>query len=814
MKPSMATAPPCDTATLSHTYNQFAAMYSQWNDCEKTLVINTVFKLLPFANIKLLSNSIDHHLENHFNKPHRVSHLEDAANATTFLNKLFQKYKTLTVTETSDKNDKNCEKEDKTKEEKNLEDNLVAKYSNKEEIASDLLMYLPLLRSNNDECKKAYMQFVPLILEDTTKSVLPAILIQQYLTYLMIHPMIKNDDQLLLKQWQRKLEEYFATAYIENFTNSSFNFTIDSNSSLAPSSCSSLLTSSSTSSSWLPLTPDSDWHLSKTQDLWDSRVFTLPNSFDTDKTQSGYPTPIGNKNPLQTNFNSIGKPFSSTSNSEHNASFSQNGKEVTDEIVIEGLSNQEEKKERTTSRFDKIFKLEEKKDDKPAHFSDHVINLYGSYGDENVNNLTKSTNSLTTSISGDSGISMLSDNAPEFTKIKKVSDTTRSSESSTSSRIDELNKMSNLQYASPSNHIGMGHICVWLKSLRLHKYFWLFNDMTYEQMMEITEEFLEGLGVTKGARHKLFLCIQKLADRVPVLKQLVQDLIDDGKPLKTVLDELTNIILTPMKPINTVPYDEDVASHVMRLLDCAFQLLMNVKFIQNCDEECFSAFNWLVDKALYHDSFAQQITRLKEFKYKIQRLKIQYGHNKFNFSSGSKGNKLKWNTSKQLKTSAQSSESQVKYCRKNMMQYYGFPSLNQSNKSYGNNLSVNLSNFQKSASREKLNQFSLIQQQHHLQFNNQQTFSQITQLNPQYYRHSMNNPMGFNINQQQVRNSSCSDQQNLLSTTFISSSDLSSHEKTQDSGLSMSFNSTAASVNDVNNRLESLCLQMADQAIE
>jgi len=113
----------------------------------------------------------------------------------------------------------------------------------------------------------------------------------------------------------------------------------------------------------------------------------------------------------------------------------------------------------------------------------------------------------------------------------------------------------------------MSHIGVWLKSLRLHKYFWLFSNMSYEQMMDMTEEYLENLGVTKGARHKLVLCIQKLAERVPLLKQIEKELIDGSRPLKSGLDELANIVLTPMKPINSVPNDEDTATHVMRVLD-------------------------------------------------------------------------------------------------------------------------------------------------------------------------------------------------------------------------------------------------------
>ena len=61
---------------------------------------------------------------------------------------------------------------------------------------------------------------------------------------------------------------------------------------------------------------------------------------------------------------------------------------------------------------------------------------------------------------------------------------------------------------------------VWLKSLRLHKYAYLFQQMTYEEMINLTEDWLESQGVTKGARHKIILSIVKLRERQNVLRQM------------------------------------------------------------------------------------------------------------------------------------------------------------------------------------------------------------------------------------------------------------------------------------------------------
>ena len=61
---------------------------------------------------------------------------------------------------------------------------------------------------------------------------------------------------------------------------------------------------------------------------------------------------------------------------------------------------------------------------------------------------------------------------------------------------------------------------MWLKSLRLHKYAHIFHDLTYERMLALNDEYLETKGVTKGARNKIVLCIQKVKERKSTLTQL------------------------------------------------------------------------------------------------------------------------------------------------------------------------------------------------------------------------------------------------------------------------------------------------------
>uniref|UniRef100_A0A4W4DPX8 SAM domain-containing protein n=1 Tax=Electrophorus electricus TaxID=8005 RepID=A0A4W4DPX8_ELEEL len=99
---------------------------------------------------------------------------------------------------------------------------------------------------------------------------------------------------------------------------------------------------------------------------------------------------------------------------------------------------------------------------------------------------------------------------------------------------------------SPLSISNSTDVPTWLKSLRLHKYASLFSQMSYEEMMVLTEQHLESQNVTKGARHKIALSIQKLRERQSVLKSLEKDILEGGN-VRNALQELQQIIITPIK---------------------------------------------------------------------------------------------------------------------------------------------------------------------------------------------------------------------------------------------------------------------------
>lgn len=326
-----------------------------------------------------------------------------------------------------------------------------------------------------------------------------------------------------------------------------------------------------------PKTMASMFKNKRDQELWDMRNFAqLPDFEELPK----YPTPIGNnksQNTSQSLSSTKGSSVNATqssifeTNDEHHISFSKNGKEILD--FSSDMSEVTPKSSNTpiiTAPTDYLTV--------PSLYNDNIFDAYGfgndGFSDDGNAVKTRRSNSLTTPTA--TGNFVTSSSAENLANLQKPRSFSLSMESSRNALVssgsetclDDYSKMNHMRFGGANQHIGMGHIGVWLKSLRLHKYFWLFSNMSYEQMMDMTEEYLENLGVTKGARHKLVLCIQKLSERVMLLKQIEKEILDGSRPVKTALEELTNIVLTPMKPINSVPNDDDVATHVMKVLDC------------------------------------------------------------------------------------------------------------------------------------------------------------------------------------------------------------------------------------------------------
>ncbi|XP_075955986.1 protein Smaug homolog 2 isoform X1 [Anarhichas minor] len=216
---------------------------------------------------------------------------------------------------------------------------------------------------------------------------------------------------------------------------------------------------------------------------------------------------------------------------------------------------------------------------------------------------------------------------------------------------------------------GMKDVPAWLKSLRLHKYASLFSQMTYEEMMILTEHHLESQvlktpynNVTKGARHKIALSIQKLRERQSVLKSLEKDILEGGN-LRNALQELQQIIITPIKTAslpsaaqialdaatspsdatktgadkepasegfqshNPPPCDGDSSATPISDGDIAGQFtrvmgkVCTQLLVSRPDEENISCYLQLIEKCLTHEAFTEtQKKRLVSWKQQVLKL--------------------------------------------------------------------------------------------------------------------------------------------------------------------------------------------------
>ncbi|XP_033240801.1 protein Smaug [Drosophila pseudoobscura] len=251
---------------------------------------------------------------------------------------------------------------------------------------------------------------------------------------------------------------------------------------------------------------------------------------------------------------------------------------------------------------------------------------------------TRRSNSLTTqtisscSSSSNSSVITVNDNCSNSTEnLAQFANKPRSfslsiehqrgalANSGSDTRLDEF-KPGYIKFQT--RNVGMSGIGLWLKSLRLHKYIELFKNMTYEEMLMITEEFLQSVGVTKGASHKLALCIDKLKERAHILSRVEQDLHAGQIKLSTAVEELTHIVLTPMKPVESMgPLEENIGHRFLKVIDLVSNALQADPYCVQ-DDETMGVFMWILDRSIHNEAFMNHANQLKELKFKLSKLKI------------------------------------------------------------------------------------------------------------------------------------------------------------------------------------------------
>lgn len=292
-------------------------------------------------------------------------------------------------------------------------------------------------------------------------------------------------------------------------------------------------------------------HFKSNENLWDTQSVRVSQDFaDTDNGQS-IDLSSTKSNSTSGSSTKAGTNLFETGTDDHHVSFSKNGTEILDFDPDMERSNTQIAFSTMTALNDFLtvpmmdpVTLKTRRSNSLTTGTKHHEQLTAT--------MTSSTENLSSAMHKPRSFS-LSIESPRSSVTSSGSET----------RLDDFKPPFQ---AFQTHHIGMSNIAAWLKSLRLHKYVWIFASFTYEQMMEITEEYLSKLDVTKGARHKLVICIQKLKERYSSLEQIEQNLISGSITTVAALEEMTNIIMTPMKPIELYN-KEDVAAQYLKVLD-------------------------------------------------------------------------------------------------------------------------------------------------------------------------------------------------------------------------------------------------------
>lgn len=215
------------------------------------------------------------------------------------------------------------------------------------------------------------------------------------------------------------------------------------------------------------------------------------------------------------------------------------------------------------------------------------------------NRLNRRSNSLTPGQVGSTYATWSSQEnlGPQILKPRSYSLSNDKSLPLKSSSIQTSSSETRLQELQTQSTMLKGIVC-WLKSLRLHKYSWVFNNLSYEQMLNLTEVDLESIGITKGARHKLLLSIAKLKERSQLLNELETEVMNGGD-LTCALKKLKGVLQSPLQ----TTAGENLPSQFIKVMGkVCTQLLM----LRQPSDDCVVLFSSLCERAEASDAFTDE----------------------------------------------------------------------------------------------------------------------------------------------------------------------------------------------------------------
>lgn len=131
-------------------------------------------------------------------------------------------------------------------------------------------------------------------------------------------------------------------------------------------------------------------------------------------------------------------------------------------------------------------------------------------------------------------------------------------------------------------------------------------------MLNLTEESLQAIGITKGARHKLLLSIAKLKERSATLHELETDVIN-GTDILNVIKKLKGILQSPLQ----VSSGEDLPSLILKVMG---KVCSHLLMLRSPSEEALVLFTTLCERAESMEAFSgEQKRRLSLWRSQLAR---------------------------------------------------------------------------------------------------------------------------------------------------------------------------------------------------
>lgn len=206
-------------ALFSEQVHTVIELFEQWNDCERVVTLYALLKRIPFSCIKFIQHAIETNLSQSYNAE-QTQILETNANSPAFLANLSDTYKNFksaaptvpvvtgtgggggsnTVTSELNK-DSIFYESDRSLNRMHLQHcsaqqlHALQSYDKKEDILNDILTYMPILKPGNDEAKAAFMELIPMAVDDVIRGYVNTSLVQQIFSFLLIHPAFTTEDR-------------------------------------------------------------------------------------------------------------------------------------------------------------------------------------------------------------------------------------------------------------------------------------------------------------------------------------------------------------------------------------------------------------------------------------------------------------------------------------------------------------------------------------------------------------------------------------------------------------------------------------------